>query len=162
MLSDEEMLASLDHTIQSLEDKERKELTTNLSIATQKRIALDLLKHLTNPIARPAFDCLFDHAYTWVIIRLETNIHIDKVIGIEKDLLPLLNRLPNTNLRKFPQLLADLKQTDNSQIVGKTQTALDTFALLLRNEILLILLSLPYLDILRKSLPQSQIRNGAI
>ena len=154
MLSDEEMLASFDHTIQSLEEEKRKELTTNLSIGTQKRIALDLLKHLTNPIARPAFDYLFDHAYTWLIIRLETNIDIDKVIGIERDLLPLLNRLPNTNLRKFPQLLADLKQTDHSQKVGKPQTALDSFGLLLRNEILLILLSLPYLDILRESLPK--------
>lgn len=160
ILSDEEMLASFDHTIQSLDQGEKQELTTKLSISTQKRIALDLLKHLTGSKARPAFDYLFDHAYTWLIIRLETNIHIDKVIGIEKDLLPLLNRLPNTNRRKFPQVLADLKQTDHSQIVGKPQDALDTFGLLLRNEILLILVSLPYLDILRESLPHCQRRNG--
>ena len=159
-LTDEEVLTEFDRGINSLGDEEKEQLTTNLSISTQKRIALDLLKHLTSPIARPAFNCLFDHAYTWLIIRLETNIHIDKVIGIETDLLPLLNRLPNTNLRNFPQLMADLKQTDHSQIVGKTQTALDTFGLLLRNEILLILLSLPYLDILRQSLPHSQRRNG--
>src|SRR6185369_13859923 len=161
ILSDEEMLAEFDLSIQSLGDEEKKALTTNLSINTQKRIALDLLKHLTNPKARPAFDCLFDHAYTWLIIRLETNIHIDKVTGIEKDLLPVLNRLPNTNRRKFPQVLADLKQTDHSQIVGKPNDALDTFGLLLRSEILLILVSLPYLDILRESLPHSQRRNGA-
>lgn len=155
MLSDEEMLASFDLSIQSLGDEEKEQLTTNLSISTQKRIALDLLKHLTSPKARPAFDYIFDHAYTWLIIRLETNIQIDKVTGVEKDLLPILNRLPNTNRRKFPQLLADLAQTDHSQIVGKPHDALDTFGLLLRNQILVILVSLPYLDILRESLLHS-------
>src|SRR5215216_3009097 len=59
--------------------RKKKELATNLSISTQKRIALDLLKHVTSPTGRPAFDTLFDHAYTWLTIRLETNIHIDRV-----------------------------------------------------------------------------------
>ena len=123
------MLATFDLSIQSLGEEEKKDLTTNLSIRTQKRIALDLLKHLTSPKARPAFDYLFDHAYTWLTIRLETNIHIDKGTGIEKDRLPALNRLPNTNRRKVPQLLADLARTDHSQIVGKPHNALDTFGL---------------------------------
>jgi hypothetical protein len=59
MLSDEDVLAEIDLSIQSLGDEEKEQLTTNLSINTQKRIALDLLKHLTSPKARPAFDYLF-------------------------------------------------------------------------------------------------------
>lgn len=84
ILSDEQMLASFDLSIQSLSEEEKKELATNLSISTQKRIALDLLKHVTSPTARPAFDTLFDHAYTWLTIRLETNIHIDRVTGLKR------------------------------------------------------------------------------
>jgi hypothetical protein len=160
-MTDEDMLAEFDLSIQSLGEEEKKDLTSNLSISTQKRIALDLLKHLTGPQARPAFDYLFDHAYTWLAIRLETNIHIDIAIGIEKDLLSALNRLPNTNRRKVPHLLAVLSRIDHSQILGRPHNAVDTLALSLRNQMLLILVSLPYLDILRKSLPQSQIRNGA-
>lgn len=161
MLSDDELLAEFDLSIQSLGDEEKEQLTTNLSISTQKRIALDLLKHLTSPKARPTFDYLFDHAYTWLIIRLETNIQIDKVTGVEKDLLPVLNRLPNTNRQKLPQLLVDLKQIDHSQIFGRPQHAFHTFGVMLRFQILVILVSLPYLDILRESIPHSQRRNGA-
>jgi hypothetical protein len=160
MLSDEEMLAELELSIQSVGEEEKTQLTTNLSISTQKRIALDLLKHLTGPKARPTFNFLFDHAYTWLTIRLKTNIYIDRVTGIEKDLLQVLNRLPNTNRRKFPQLLVDLKQIDHSHLIGRRHDALDTFGLMLRDQMLLILVSLPYLDILRESLPQPQRRNG--
>jgi hypothetical protein len=160
-MSDEEMLASFDLSIQSLGDEEKEQLTTNLSISTQKRIALDLLKHLTSPTARPAFDSLFDHAYTWLIIRLETNLQIDKVTGVEKDLLPVLNRLPNTSRLKLAQLLVDLKQIDHSQLIGRPQHAFGTLGLMLRSQTLVILVSLPYLEILRKSLPPSQTRNGA-
>ena len=155
-LSDEEIFAEFDQSIRSLGDVERKQLTTDLSISTQKRIALDLLKHLTNPKARATFDYLFDHAYTWLAIRLETNIHINTDIGIEKDLLSVMNRLPNTNRRKIPQLLTKLLQIDHSQILGRPHNALDTLALSLRNQILLILVSLPYLDMLRESLQPSQ------
>ena len=160
-LDDEDLLTEFDLSIQSLGDEEKEQLTTNLSISTQKRIALDLLKHLTSPKARPAFDYLFDHAYTWLIIRLETNLQIDKVTGVEKDLLPVLNRLPNTNRLKLAQLLVDLKHIDHSQIFGRPQHAFHTFGVMLRFQILIILLKLPYLDILRKSLPPSQTRNGS-
>jgi hypothetical protein len=149
-MSDEEMLASFDLSIQSLGEEEKTQLTTNLSISTQKRIALDLLKHLTGPKARSALDYLFDHAYTWLIIRLETNIHINLDIGIEKDLLSVLNR------HKVPHLLAKVAQIDHSQILGRPHNALDTLAVSLRDQMLLILVSLPYLDILRESLPHSQ------
>ena len=161
MLTDEEVLAEFDRGIKSLGDEEKEQLTTNLSISTQKRIALDLLKHLTSPEARPAFDYLFDHAYTWLIIRLETNLQINRLTGVEKDLLPVLKRLPNTKLQKLSQLLFDLKQIDHSHLIGIPRTALDMFGLMLRSQVLIILVSLPYLDILRKSLRQSQISNGA-
>jgi hypothetical protein len=153
-ISDEEILACFDFSIQTLGEDEKEELTTNLSINTQKRIALDLLKHLCSPKARPAFDCLFDHAYTWLTARLETNIHLDKVTGIEKDLLPVLNRLPNTNRHKVQRLLADLARTKHSHILGQPYDALDTLDLSLRSQMLVILVSLPYLDILRQSLPK--------
>jgi hypothetical protein len=160
-LNDEDLLTEFDLSIQTLGDEEKEHLTTNLSISTQKRIALDLLKHLTSPKARPAFDYLFDHAYTWLIIRLETNLQIDKVTGVEKDLLPVLNLLPNTNRLKLAQLLVDLKHIDHSHIFGTPQHAFGSLGLMLRSQILIILLKLPYLDILRASLPQSQIRKGA-
>jgi hypothetical protein len=57
--------------------------------------------------------------------------------------------------------IADLKQLDHSQIFGTAQHAFGTFGLMLRSQTLIILIKLPYLDILRASLPQSQIRNGA-
>lgn len=155
-LNDEEVLAEFDLGIQSLGDEEKEQLTTNLSISTQKRIALDLLKYLASPKARPAFDYLFDRAYTWLTIRLETNIQMDKVTGVEKDLLPVLYQLPNTNRKKLPQLLVDLNQVDHSQLIGTPHNAFGTFALMLRSQILIILVSLPYLDILRESLPPSQ------
>ena len=162
-ISDEEILATFDFSIQTLGEDEKEQLTSNLSINTQKRIALDLLKHLSTPKARPAFDYLFDHAYTWLTARLESNIYFDKVTGIEKDLLPVLNRLPNTSRHKVQQLLADLARTNHSHILGQPYDALDTLELSLRSQMLLILVSLPYLDILRQSLPipHSQRRNGA-
>ena len=153
-MSDEEILASFDFSIQTIGEHEREQLTTNLSINTQKRIALDLLKHLCSPKARPAFDFLFDHAYTWLTARLETNVCVDKVTGIEKDLLPVLYRLPNTNRHKVLPLLADSARTDHSHIFGEPFDALDTLDLSLRRQSLLILVSLPYLDILRQSLPK--------
>ena len=150
-MSDEEILASLDFSIQTLGEDEREHLTTNLSINTQKRIALDLLKHLAGAQGRPAYDYLFDHAYTWLIIRLQTNIDVDRVTGFEKDILPVLNRLPNTSRHKAHLMMADLARTNHSKIFGTRYDGLDTLTLLLSTEALVILVSLPYLDILRQS-----------
>ena len=154
-ISDEEILGSFDLSINTLGEHEKEQLTTNLSINTQKRIALDLLKHLTTPQARPSFDYLFNHAYTWLTFRLESNTHFERVSGVEKDLLPVLNRLPNTSRRKGQLMLADLARTDHSHIFRRPHDGLDTLEVTLRSQMLVILVSLPYLDILRQSLPMA-------
>ena len=116
-------------------------LSTTLGFTTQKRIALDLIRHLFTPQARASFDYLYDHAYTWLTIRLENNSH--NALDVEKDLLLALNRLPNTSRQKGLLMLYNLGET-----------TLDALESLLFREMVIILVSLTYLDILRQSLPK--------
>lgn len=150
-MSDYDILASFDRNIEKL-DKDQLQRLTTLGIATQKRIALDLVKHLSIPQARPSFDCLFNHAYTWITISLEARFIEQcncEAVGIETDLLnhllPVLKRLPNTSRNRAVRLLEDLGP--------EPLEVLDHF---LFTEMLTILVSLPYIDLLREFLPKQE------
>jgi hypothetical protein len=152
-MSDEEILAWFDHNMGGMGKEEQQYLSTHLSIETQKRISLDLAKHLATDQARPSFDCLFNHAFTWFRIRLENNVTTNALSGIEEDLLPVLRKLPTTSRRKGILMLARLQQTDHSELYDVPCDALHTLEQALQGEMLRILIKLPYLQILRESMP---------
>jgi hypothetical protein len=135
-----------------MHDAERRQLATAFSIETQKRIALDLVRHLATAQARPTFDCLFDHSFTCLTLRLESNVRANEVIGCERELLEVLHKLPRTSRRRGLLMLKALQQTDHTQLFGKRCDALDTLDQFVLGEMLKMLIRLPYLDILRKSL----------
>jgi hypothetical protein len=153
-MTDHEIFLSFDYNIATMRDEERRQLATAFSMETQKRIALDLVKHLTTAQARPTFDCLFDHAFTCLAIRLESNVEHNRVIGCERELLEVLHKLPHTSRRKGLLMLKALQETDHTQLFGKRGDALDTLDQFVLGEMLKILIRLPYLDILRKSLAE--------
>lgn len=103
-----------------LPQREQSALSTNLSLQTQKRIALDLLRHLRNSQARPTFDTLFDHAFAWSARRLENNIRNKQLLGIptlvdeeekeEKEILKTMLQLLTTSRHKLRSILAKLAQ----------------------------------------------------
>jgi hypothetical protein len=142
-MTDNEIFCSFDYNIETMHDEERRQLTTEFSIETQKRIALDLVKHLTTAQARPTFDCLFDHAFTCLAIRLESNVRDNKVIGCERELLEVLHKLPHTSRRKGLLMLKALQQTDHTRFFGKRCDGLDTLDQFVLGEMLKILIRLP-------------------
>jgi len=151
-MSDQEILGWFDYNMGGMGEEEKQYLSTHLSIETQKRISLDLVKHLVTDQARPSFDCLFNHAFTWFRIRLENNIRTNALSGIETDLLPVLKKLPTTSRTKGIFMLARLQQTDYSKLYDVKCDALHILEQALQGEMLRILISLPYLQILRESM----------
>ena len=92
--------------------------------------------------------------FTWLAIRLESNLRDNKVIGCERQLLEVLHKLPHTSRRKGLLMLKGLQQTDLTQIMGNRCDALDALDQFILGEMLKILIRLPYLDVLRKSLAE--------
>jgi len=152
-LSEDEIMAQLDYAIQQTGVNEQTRIMTKLSLETQKRIALDLLDHLTTPPARPTFDYLFDHAFTWLRIRAESNVARHPLSATyENDLLRVIHKLPQTSRTRGNALLADLQRKDFTKFRGIKIDGLHFLVESLVSEILRILIRLPYLQLLHNAL----------
>ncbi len=164
-ISDVELISTFDWALEFLPEREQKALSTNLSLQTQKRITLDLLRHLRNSQARPTFETLFDHAYAWSARRLENNIHKQQLLGMpslndeedkeEKAILKTMLQLLTTSRHKLRPLLAKLAE---KRVATANPDSPDNYMMKLFDNIIremfVILIRLPYLSLLQEALKE--------
>jgi hypothetical protein len=159
-LADPELLATFDRAIAMLPEREQKNLTTTLSLQTQKRIAVDLLQHLRNPQARPTFDTLFDHAFAWTARRLENAIRNAQLLGMptrdgdQDEIRKAMLRILTSSRHKLPLILDKLaqKKYDATAKADSSATYMMTLFDKIIREMFVILIRLPYLSLLREAL----------
>ena len=159
-LSNDELLACFDRALEMLPEQEQKALSTNLSLQTQKRIALDLLLHLNNPQARPTFDTLFDHAFAWSARRLENAFRNSQLLGMptrdddEKDIFNTMLHIITTSRNKLPMILNRLAEKTYAPSGPAHENYMITLFDNIIKEMLVILIRLPYLSLLQEALKQ--------
>ena len=159
--SDEELIVTFDHAFSRLPQSEQNQLSTTLSLHTQKRIAIDLLRHLRNPQARPSFDTLFDHSFAWYARRLENAIRNSKLLGMptrnndEEEIFKAMLRIMTTSRQKLRPILQKLAQNQYGTTgpAGPDNSLMTLFDSIIR-EMFVILIRLPYLSLLQEALKQ--------
>ena len=159
--SDEELIVTFDHAFRRLPQSEQNQLSTTLSLHTQKRIAIDLLRHLRNPQARPSFDTLFDHSFAWYARRLENAIRNSRLLGMptrnndEEEIFKAMLRIMTTSRQKLRPILQELAQNKYGTTGpdGPDNSLMTLFDSIIR-EMFVILIRLPYLSLLQEALKQ--------
>ncbi|MBA2525275.1 MAG: hypothetical protein H0V18_05745 [Pyrinomonadaceae bacterium] len=157
--SDEELISTFDHAFNRLPQSEQSQLSTTLGQHTQKRIAIDLLRHLRNPQARPSFDTLFDHSFAWYARRLENAIRNSKLLGMptrnndEEEIFKAMLRIMTTSRQKLRPILQKLAQNiyGTTGPDGPDNSMMTLFDSIIR-EMFVILIRLPYLSLLKEAL----------
>jgi hypothetical protein len=166
-LSNDELLAGFDRALDMLPEREQKALSTNLSLQTQKRIALDLLLHLNNPQARPTFDTLFDHAFAWSARRLENAFRNAQLLGMptldddEKDIFKAMLQILTTSRNKLPMILNRLAERRYAPSAPESENYMMTLFDNVIKEMLVILIRLPYLSLLQEALKTQSPPNAS-
>jgi len=158
--TESELISTFDWAFQMLPQREQSELSTNLSLQTQNRIAVDLLRHLRTPQARPTFDTLFDHAFAWSARRLENTIHNTHLLGMptrlddKEEILKAMLQMLTTSRQKLQLILQQLGQTkfEATASPDSCDNYLMSFFDNIIREMFVILIRLPYLSLLRDAL----------
>jgi len=161
--SDDELLLAFDQAFSKLRQPEQKRLDTTLSMYTQKRIALDLLKHLTTSQGRRTFDTLFNHTFAWYEQRVKKTLQAHSALGglpriqPTQEVLSLMEQLPIAKPAAAHQLLINLaskkleltkhNEYDNCLLKWSSNVLEEMFVVLLR---------LPYLDAIRGSMVEGR------
>ena len=167
--SDKALLSAFDLAFSRLPQSERNQLSTTLSLHTQKRIAIDLLRHLHTPQALPSLDTLFDHSFAWYARRLENASRNAKLLGLrthnndEEEIFKTMLRIMTTSRGKLRPILSKLAQNQYGTTGpdGPDNSLLTMFDGILR-ESFVILIRLPYLSLLRESLKQQSVTSKAL
>jgi hypothetical protein len=160
--TDSELLQALTDSLRTMSETERKYFQANFHLETQKRIALDVLKHLLTEQGHKAFNTLFDHALSWRQLRLAVNIERNCLDKDDEPIYEAINQLPYQSISKARRTLAKLERTDDTYRYDDARKGSPTFpfrSTLLRTldtfiaaDISRILLRLPYLDLLKEAL----------
>lgn len=109
-----------------------------LSVVVQKHIATDVWAHLLSPKAKANFDFLVDHAFIFLMTRIEQARNIRPLESWEQVIYEKMNDLRNSARQNGIEVLADLKAADLHIKLMSEVT----------HEMLGCLIRLPYLEIL--------------
>jgi hypothetical protein len=164
--SDDELFSAFDQAFSKLRQGEQNRLNTSLSMYTQKRIAVDLLKHLASPQGRPTFDTLFNHTFAWYEQRIRTTLEAHSALGgnpllLNDEVLSFMEQLPITKPELARQMIVNLalKKLELTKH-NEYDNCLLKWSSNLLSEMFIVLLRLPYLDALRRSITDRPTRKN--
>lgn len=126
---------------------------TSFSIEMQKRIALDIWKHLLSARARGNYSYLFSHGYVMLMRRIEASEAVRRLYEFEKELYFYMDKLIDSTKQKGNKIFEKLMRysigpphaIENSNLFKKMASGIT-------HEMLGCLIRLPYFEIIKKAI----------
>ncbi|SRR6266568_1142250 len=152
-MSDDVLMSLFTAFVDFTTDKEGGFYQTSFAVEKQKRIALDMYRHVYSLKAKPTFDFLFDHAYMEVITKLTEDSKHRELSKVESDLRNIMVNILNMGKEDGLRLLASL----SNYAVGSEESAIDGYDMYkklnseIEHEIIGILIRLPYFELLKEA-----------